>query len=367
MPMPSSNFILTQTATNIQIALEPAQNSFNSLMLLTHAKSYVGADAWVERTAQSLSVERLETNRLVMVGLFFGIIPQQSFTSFSAYLDHLAATPPSVLRDRLFDAYNSSPLCPERPDPAVEPVAYTEAELLADADTYLAFLRDRFPEEHLEPDIERQVHVLLNDPPAMHDLVLSHLRFMWDEVLAAEWARVQTMLQSCVDASLQIDLGGLDSHEVVQKVTGQSLGEKAGAFLEQARRVVLVPSAHMGPYLTKFTADDVVWVIFRARMPEGVSLYAPELARSDLLVRLQAVADDTRLRILQYIAEQGELCSQDVMTALDLSQSAASRHLKQLSAAGYLTERRRESAKCYRLNADYIDIVCNAFKRYLQI
>ncbi|MCP4166922.1 MAG: winged helix-turn-helix transcriptional regulator [Chloroflexi bacterium] len=299
-----------------------------------------------------------------------------------AHLDHLAATPPSVLRKRLFDAYNSSPPvlrkrlfdaynnsppCPERPDPTVEPLTYTEAELLADADTYLDFLRDRFTEENMEPDIERQVHVLLNDLPAMHDLVLSHLRFMWDEFLAAEWARVRDMLQSCVDASLQIDLGGLDSYEVVQKVTGQSLGEKARGFLEQARRVVLVPSAHMGPYLTKFTADDVVWVIFRARMPEGVSLYAPELARSDLLVRLQAVADDTRLRILRYVAEQGELCSQDVMAALDLSQSAASRHLKQLSAAGYLIERRKESAKCYRLNADYIGIVCNAFKRYLQI
>ena len=42
------------------------------------------------------------------------------------------------------------------------------------------------------------------------------------------------------------------------------------------------------------------------------------------------------------------------MQGLDLSQSAASRHLKQLSATGYLLERRFSGAKCYKLNPQRI-------------
>jgi len=53
------------------------------------------------------------------------------------------------------------------------------------------------------------------------------------------------------------------------------------------------------------------------------------------------------------------------MTQLDLSQSAASRHLKQLSATGYLSERRREGAKCYSLDPERIEDVLAAVSSYL--
>ena len=92
---------------------------------------------------------------------------------------------------------------------------------------------------------------------------------------------------------------------------------------------------------------------------------SPDLSRSELLVRLNALADDTRLRILQAIHEAGELCSQEIMVRLNLSQSAASRHLKQLSATGYLSERRREGAKCYSLEPDRIEDVLTAVSSYL--
>jgi DNA-binding transcriptional ArsR family regulator len=48
------------------------------------------------------------------------------------------------------------------------------------------------------------------------------------------------------------------------------------------------------------------------------------------------------------------------MEQLNLSQSAASRHLKQLSATGYLSERRCAGAKCYRLNPERIEATLRA-------
>jgi DNA-binding MarR family transcriptional regulator len=68
---------------------------------------------------------------------------------------------------------------------------------------------------------------------------------------------------------------------------------------------------------------------------------------------------------LKLVAEAGELRSQDIINRLELSQSAASRHLQQLSATGYLTERRCEGAKCYRLNSERIENTLRAVSAFL--
>jgi DNA-binding transcriptional ArsR family regulator len=106
-------------------------------------------------------------------------------------------------------------------------------------------------------------------------------------------------------------------------------------------------------------------VLFGARVPEGAQIHAPDLSRAEILVRLNALADDTRLRILKLISEGGELRSQEIMTRLELSQSAASRHLTQLSATGYLDERRCEGAKCYALNPRRIKDTLRAISAFL--
>ena len=128
------------------------------------------------------------------------------------------------------------------------------------------------------------------------------------------------------------------------------------------------PSAHIGPYVSYFQSDDdedVIQIIFGARLPEGAQVESPALSRSELLVRLNALADDTRLRMLELLTQQGELCAQDFITMLDLSQSSASRHLRQLTATGYVTERRREVAKCYSLNGKRLDDILQAMKLFL--
>ena len=58
------------------------------------------------------------------------------------------------------------------------------------------------------------------------------------------------------------------------------------------------------------------------------------LSRSELLVRLNALADETRLKIIELLTQNEEMCAQDFITMLDLSQSSASRHLRQLTHGG---------------------------------
>ena len=63
---------------------------------------------------------------------------------------------------------------------------------------------------------------------------------------------------------------------------------------------------------------------------------------------LKALADETRLRILQLLAD-GELCVCELMAALDLPQSTVSRHLSYLKNSGWLQDRRQGVWMYYRI------------------
>ena len=59
----------------------------------------------------------------------------------------------------------------------------------------------------------------------------------------------------------------------------------------------------------------------------------------DLIKAMKALSDETRLRILNVLLER-ECCVCEVMQALDISQSRASRNLGILQDAGFLKARR---------------------------
>jgi len=373
MPAPEPGFIVAPTAPPISVALEPAHNGLNSLLLLVKADKLSGLDTWVTRTAAALTPEQRHINHLVLIGVHFAVVPDRSFSSFPAYVDHLAALDPAILRNRVFNAYAQiTPKSEKRfppPDPTSEQVSINIAPLLEDVDVFLEFLKERFPVEHMDLEIESEAHRYLNDPPAMQALIVSHFRNMWEEYLSPEWDRVVPMLQASVDAFQQIGLGDLSRFEAVQLVLGRDVGEEEEedwqAALAQTERLIFVPSTHPGPYVVKLRSGDTLWVLFGARIPEGAQVHAPDLSRAEILVRLNALADDTRLRILKLIAEGDELRSQEIMTRLGLSQSATSRHLKQLSATGYLDERRCEGAKCYTLNPSRVKDTLRAISAFL--
>jgi len=64
-----------------------------------------------------------------------------------------------------------------------------------------------------------------------------------------------------------------------------------------------------------------------------------EEAMQDLVKTMKALTDETRLRILKVLLEK-ECCVCEIMQALDISQSRASRNLGILEDAGFLKARR---------------------------
>jgi DNA-binding transcriptional ArsR family regulator len=365
-PEPDLIHVSAQTALNI--ALEPVQNAINSLLLLIKSENLSGLDDWVTQTVTALTPQQWQDHRTVFVGLYYAIEPTRSWPSFPTYLDDLARQQPTALRDRVLDAYASCPTYqPLGPTPNRS--AHMESDelnrLLGSREAFLDYLRQRFPADHVFEDVETEAHRLLNQPAEMKELIVSHLNMLWSNYLSAEWERVTPMLQACVEAFRQLDLGSLSNLDAARRVLGRDPEEWWVRDLEQAEQVIFVPSAHLGPYLGKFRSSKVLWLLFGARQPSGVQSVSSDLSRSELLVRMQALADDTRLRILHLLSQQGEQCSPDIIRELDLSQSAASRHLQQLSATGYITERRREGAKCYDLSLDRIEDTFSALQHFL--
>ena len=358
MPLPTTDLIHPQASTQAYVALEPAHNIHHSLVLLSRIDEFSGFDDWVYRTAAIMTPEEVDANRLVMIGLYYATLPDASYPSFPVFIESLASVSPLQLRNRVLDAYIAIV------DEEGRPTSYDE--VLADVNAFLSYLRRGFSQENFDPEVERRAYTYLIDPPAMQQLIVGHLRSMWYKYLAVEWERVRPMLQKAVRAFESVDLSAMDRQSTVEYVVGRPIKKDYWcSVLDKSEQLVFVPSAHVGPYTKMFEGQGQTWVIFGARQPDDAGEVVPELSRAELLVRLNALADDSRLNILKLVADQGESRSQDIMQLLDMSQSGASRHLQQLTAAGFLTERRCNGAKCFALNSDRIGATLSALGAYL--
>ncbi len=361
--MPGQDFIEVPDVPPIRVLVAPAHHAVHSLSLVSGIHDLSGFNEWVIRTRDAMTPAELAQHKLVVLGFFHAIVPERNWSSFPAYIDHLAALDPVALRDKMLNFYLHMIPCPECPQEK-EPLGLDVA--LQDADGYVRFLLSRFPADNVDEEMERKAFSYVADPSAMQELIVSYLREFWDLELRAEWDRVEPMLRDSEKAFGQVDFSGMSSLESWKLITGHEMSEEKWQEAHQkVKRITYVPSAHVGPYLGKlWDSEHKFWVLFGARIPEGVQIDAPDLSRAEIVVRLNALADDTRLRLLKLVAEEGELRSQDIMDRLGLSQSAASRQLKQLSATGYLNERRCEGAKCYAFNPERLDGTCSARSKH---
>ncbi len=73
----------------------------------------------------------------------------------------------------------------------------------------------------------------------------------------------------------------------------------------------------------------------------------------DLSQVFKLMSDETRLRILLYLAQSGELHVTDLCTRLGQSQPAVSHHLALLRVSGLIESRREGKHNFYSVRADY--------------
>jgi DNA-binding transcriptional ArsR family regulator len=357
--MIDQDFVLAPPTVTVGFALEPVHNLINSLSLLNQARDLSGLGPWVERTRSALTPE-LQRLNFIVVNIFWKVVePEQSWSDFPSFLEQLASADPDVMRDQAVEAL-------------IHKAGGRSAdEVLASKASFQALIGAEYARHYSEKGYDFDVTLfddaydMLSDAAVMKQTIADYARYMWDNHLRDEWQRTLPMLQESIDAFRQIEFTGMTALQAARSVTGRDL---TGIWpeLDSARSVVFMPSAHNGPYVSSYTINNTLHLIFGARMPEGARTKSNALSRSELLVRLSALADDTRLQILELLTRHDELCAQDIITLLNLSQSSASRHLRQLTATGYLVERRREVAKCYSLNASRFEDTLSALKLFVK-
>src|SRR5438093_8977091 len=88
----------------------------------------------------------------------------------------------------------------------------------------------------------------------------------------------------------------------------------------------------------------------------------PRVAAERLAVRFRALADPTRVAIVNRLAQAEETCVCDLTAAFRLSQPTISHHLKILREAGLVDARRRGTWAFYRVVPETLDALATALR-----
>lgn len=360
----ANEFVLAPALVSVRFDLDPVANALQSLRLLNDTERLSGLHDWVTRTMAALSPERAWLHRVLFNSFDPSLCSSKATgSSFPAFIDDIARQPDTLLLDQLHEEfefmYKYYPEHMERFERRV-----TVTELLSDRALYINFMNTL--EEVSEDALWGAAFDLARNPAELKRTMVEHLRYMWENLLSAEWERQLPMLNESISAFSRVDFSQKTAMEAARIVTNRDLSQLLEKKHAAHDVVTFVPNPHLGPYVSIQTHEGVLRIVFGARLPRGAQSAAlSEFSRADLLIRLNALADDARLQILELLTQHDELCAQDIIERLGISQSTASRHLSQLRATGYIIERRREVSKCYSLNTDRVVDTLRALTNFL--
>jgi DNA-binding transcriptional ArsR family regulator len=202
------------------------------------------------------------------------------------------------------------------------------------------------------PDSASQLaRLVLDDPERLLGRFQALLHDYWEQAFESEWSRIEDSLADAVSAAGR-EIAGHGLHSALAGVSVElraNVADGATALvlprrhdhqvrLEPGQHLVLVPSRYVWPHVR--ANCDSPW-------PFGLVYPAPavreegrvHIAPGELLRVLRALADETRLRMLQVIASRPR-STQELAPLLSISDATCSKHLRLLADAGILQSRR---------------------------
>lgn len=235
-----------------------------------------------------------------------------------------------------------------------------------DAEAWVRALRPALTTTGLEDAM-----ALIADPAALKRRTLDLYRGVWESVYKdARAGEVASLREAARRGEVFADRGFAETYAAL---TGQRVPDVLERPPPSITRVAFCPSAHLGAFVSYIAYEPDLIVYFAApqliaRCQErdavpGLASEGGEVVRSsaDLLEATRALADPTRLRMLDLLSE-GELYAQEIVGRLGVAQSAVSRHLSQLERAGIVTVQARRGAKYYAVNATRLDDIASTLR-----
>jgi DNA-binding transcriptional ArsR family regulator len=202
------------------------------------------------------------------------------------------------------------------------------------------------------------VLALIADPAELKRRTIALYGGVWDAVYEEARAAELPMLREAARRGAAFADRGFA--EAYAALTGQRVPDVLERPPSTITRVAFCPSAHLGGFVSYIAYEPDLIVYFsaphlidrcRARdaPPPAATDHFSASSQIDLLETARALADPTRLRMLDLLLE-GELYAQEIVGRLGVAQSAVSRHLAQLERAGLVTVEARRGSKYYAVN-----------------
>lgn len=202
-------------------------------------------------------------------------------------------------------------------------------------------------EAGLPAEARRRFRTVLRDPERARRQYLGLLRSHLEGWFASNYPEQSLLLHQRAKQGRR-SIGKLPPAEVIGRVTG-------GFTLQSAavHSVTLVPSYYASPFVYVVKEGRDVVLVYGARANEA---NAGRVAIDQRTVKvLKALADETRLRILQLLAER-PLYGQQLAEALGVSHPTISHHMTQLRVAGLTrTELGEDGSNRYAVRADTLE------------
>jgi DNA-binding transcriptional ArsR family regulator len=203
-----------------------------------------------------------------------------------------------------------------------------------------------------EEDLEKAIFLFRN-PTGLRQRFVSGVRGFWTQFYRGEYEESLPLMERSVTYHLQQDYCG-DVSTVFVAVTGRPLPKGENFFssraLQDAEKVVFIPSPHVGPYVFIYAPKDLrsAFLLYNCR-PTGILAREKLPLIKNLFPALKALADEARIQILSILRGR-ELYAQQIVDRMEISQPAVSRHLQLMVAGGVLNVRKEESMKYYSIN-----------------
>lgn len=348
--------IVSKSLLQAQFVVSLPLGLMSAMSLICAAPHFEGLDAWLPETRQRLPHAFLDEMALVLgfPGRFHRFVEEVYATllaenpalSYEAFLARLRASSEEAYVEMAHHAIAKgvkSPLPPEAVrallrNSAALPEHLRLVDLKIDVEAALAFLKDL-------SQLKRRFIAVVE-------------RF-WRKVYEAEWAATLPLMEWSV-AYHRRQRYQLNFPDLFVAVTGCPLPEAYADLTPD--RVCFVPSCYLGSYLAFMNHGQGITVFYNCRAtPTG----GQPRDGLELLPSLKALADETRLRIVEMLRGR-EMYARQIADSLGISLAAASRHLELMAGARVLCVRREGNVKLYAVDASALIHLAEALARLIE-
>ncbi|ACZ39743.1 ArsR/SmtB family transcription factor [Sphaerobacter thermophilus] len=340
--------ILGRPALKLEFAVSVPLDLTSALSLVFRATDPRRFDRWLVEARERLDPEArhdLDTvlgssGRLLyyveeLLMSFDPFTPEHLDADFDAYIAHLRSLPPwayhSMMAQSLLRVYRDRGVTVAPPD-------------TADRTAWRAFLEPGITRADLDEVVD-----LVLAPEQLKARTISLIERFWHDCYHDEYHRTLPEMRRALRQARSTTYPSVAV--AFEELSGHRLPEEVQLALPHVERVTICPSYHLGNFAQFILYPPELILYFNCQRTSAATQPARGSKLSaDLLPGLRALADGTRLRIIEML-QGGELYAQEIVGRLGISQSAVSRHLSMLEAADIVKVRPTNGMKYYAINA----------------